>query len=762
MRLLRTLICATFLSILAVALVGGSVGMALVKREAATLPGLQAVQERRPAAVSRILASDGSLLGEFAAENRTPVPLSQIPLLVQSAFISAEDRNFWHHSGVDPFAIARAALTNLRMRGSGRRPIGASTITQQVVKNLITGDERSLRRKVREALLAMRMEKQLGKQSILEAYLNEIYLGQGAYGVAAASQAYYSKPLASLDLAEVALLAGMPKGPTGFDPVRRADAARARRAYVLQRMQDDGVITAAQAAQALSEPLPHPAARSLGGTADSYFGEEARREVVATLGADALYRGGLTVRTSMDVQLQPLAERTLRDGLSDYDRRHGWRGPVSRLPRGVQLGDARSWQPALLALEPPAGAEDWRMAAVLGFARDGSASVGFEDGTVGSLGFDAVRWARAETARGLGPPPRRVADVLAAGDVVLTSVGADGRLELRQIPEVQGSLIAMDVRTGQVLAVAGGFSHDMGSFDRATQSVRQPGSTFKPFVYLTAFENGYDPTSPVLDSPVAIDPGGGAPVWRPGADGGNGWGLITARRALENSRNQATVRMLYDLGLDAVGKTARDFGLYPSLPSYAAALGALEVSDLKMTAAYAMFANGGHRIVPTFIDEVDGADGKPLAVRAVSPMDESTRIADPVAIAQLTSVLEGVVRHGTAAGPLSKLALPIAGKTGTTNDNVDAWFVGFTPDIAVGVHVGFDRPAPLGAEEFGGRASAPVFGAFVKAALAIHPPSASAFSVPPGAHIAKVDPLSGEPSKSGSEEVIRDVPAHGN
>ena len=757
MRMVRRWISAFVLLAVLLAVPAVSVGIALVRREAAQLPDVAAMASRRPAQTSTLIASDGSVMGQFAEQNRTPVGLDGVPALVQQAFVSAEDRGFWRHDGVDPFAVARALVTNLRNRGSGRRPLGASTITQQLVKNVMTGDERSLRRKVREALLAVRLEREVGKRRVLEIYLNEIYLGQGAYGVAAASEVYFGKDLYALTLAEAAFLAVLPKGPSNYDPVRRPDAALARRAYVLGRMAEDGAVTRAQADAAQAEPLPRPAGKALGGPAEGYFAEEARREIVASLGASALYRGGLTVRTSMHPGMQALAEKSLRDGLVEYDRRHGWRGALGSIPP-ASLADPAAWKRALISVDPPPGAGDWRLAAVLGFDRSGSASLGMEDGSAASLGAEGVRWARRAGARGLGTVPRSPRDVLRSGDVVLVSESAPGRLELRQMPEVEGALVAMEVRTGRVLALAGGFSHERSSYDRAVQSVRQPGSTFKPFVYLTAFENGYDPTSPLLDSPIAIDPGGGAPRWRPGADGGAGWGLISARRALENSRNLASVRLLYDLGLEAVGNTARRFGIYDRTLSFSAALGSLEVNDLRLTAAYAMLANGGHRITPTLIDAVDGPGGAPVARRAETPMDESTRIADPVAVAQLVSVLEGVVRRGTGAASLAKIPLAIAGKTGTTNDNVDAWFVGFTPDIAVGVHVGFDDPEPLGGEEFGGRAAAPVFGAFVRGAALLRPPSAPSFPVPPGARAVKVDPATGEPSRSGTDEILRAAP----
>lgn len=760
-RLARTLLSATFLISAAVALPAAGIGIALVKREAAHLPDVGALRDHRPATTSRLLSSDGAVIGRFAEQNRTPVALASVPPVVVQAFVSAEDRAFWRHDGVDPVAVARAALTNFRLRGTGRRPIGASTITQQVVKNLLVGDEASFRRKVREALMARRLEREIGKERVLEIYLNEIYLGEGTYGIAAAAEAYFGRPLAEIGLADAAFLAALPKGPSNYDPVRRPDAARARRAYVLGRMVEDGAITQGQADEAHAAPLPIPSGRGLGGVGEGYFAEEARREIVARLGSASLYRGGLTVHTSMDAELQALADRTLRGGLAAFDRRHGYRGPVSALPAGTRLADPASWRPALAAVEPPSGAEDWKLAAVLGFGREG-AVVGLSDGATAWLTLDGLRWARRAGARGLGAAPRRAEDAVRPGEVLLveevTLPSGSRRLELRQIPEIEGSLVAVEIRTGRVVAVAGGFSHERSAFNRATQARRQPGSTFKPFIYLTAFENGYDPTSPVIDAPIAIEVGSGAPRWRP--DGGAGAGLMTARRALETSRNLAAVRLLYDLGLEQVSGTARRFGLYDALPNYAAALGALETTNLRLTSAYAAIANGGRRVTPSLIDLVDGPDGQPIAARAAPPTDGSNQVADPVAAAQIVSVLEGVVSRGTAASSLARIDQPLSGKTGTTNDNHDAWFVGFSPDLAVGVHLGYDRPRSMGGDETGGHVAAPVFGEFMRAALALRPPSARTFVVPPGARVVRVDPTSGESVRTGGTvEILRDPSA---
>lgn len=754
MSFARLLLSAAFLAAVAAAVLAAALLLALVRREQADLPPLSPATDYRPAVASRLLASDGSVIGRFAEQDRTVVPLADVPPRVVQAFVSAEDQNFWKHQGVDPVAVARAAVTNLRHRGEGKRAIGASTITQQVVKNLVLGDEMSVRRKVREALLAVRLEREVGKRRVMEVYLNEIYLGRGAYGVAAAAAAYFGKPLGALSLADAAFLAALPKAPANYDPERRPEAARARRAYVLERMVEDGAASPAEAAAAAAEPLPVPQRVSAGGAADGYFSEEVRRRLVATLGQDAVYRGGILVRTSMDPRLQHAAETALRNGLEAYDRRHGWRGPIGRLPEGTGLAGA-AWARALAGVDLPDGSGDWRAAAVLAAERD--ATLGFADGSSAKLTAAGLKWARKRLAAdALGPVPSRADQVLRPGDVVLVGAGADGALELRQIPEVEGALVAVEAATGRMLAVAGGFSYERSKFNRATQGQRQPGSAFKPFVYLAALEGGMDPTSPVLDVPIAIDAGAGAPRWRPSNYGGDAGGLITVRQALEKSRNMATVRLLYDIGLEDVGKVSAKFGLYREIPNYAAALGAVELSPIRLTTAYAMLANGGWRVEPSVVDEILSADGGVVYRRPEASRAEADRVASPVAVAQMISMLEGVVRRGTAAAALREVDLPIAGKTGTTNEARDAWFVGFTPDIAVGVHVGFDTPRELGDKETGGRAAAPIFGEFVKAAAGARPPSARSFALPEGVRARRVDAVTGEESRSGVEEIVKD------
>lgn len=750
-RLTRTLACAFVVLVALSGFMMFSLGVALAKRESAALPSVAGLAVHVGAATSVMFDGAGREVGRFAEQNRMPVRLADVPPLMVRAFLSAEDRNYYRHRGVDPGAVVRALTVNLRNQGSGRRPVGASTITQQVAKNMLVGDDITLRRKFREMLIALRMDRELGKDRVLEIYLNEIYLGEGSYGVAAASEAWFGRPAAALNLAETAFIAGLPKAPSAYDPRRRPEAARARRAYVLGRMADDGVITAEQAREASLAPLPVPRGLRHGNAASGWFPEEARREVVARLGTTALYRGGLRVTTSLDPAVQEIAERVLRDGLIAFDRRHGWRGPLGNIPNARAAVPA-TWVSALAQMDIPEGSGEWLAGVMLGMETvgrgvSGSAVIGFSDGSWSLLPPEGVRWAARAGPRGIGSAPRTAADVLRLGDVVLVSRTANGRLELRQIPEVQGSLIAMESATGRVLAVAGGFEAGTARFNRAVQGRRQPGSAFKTIIYMTAFELGYDPTSPVLDAPIALDSGPGQ-RWRP--DGGNAMGLMTTRRALELSRNLAAVRLLNEVGLESVSALATQLGVYDRpLANMASGLGAVETTNMRLTAAYAMMANGGQRVHPGFVDAVRDVEGATVWARP----GPGEQILDPLASARMISVLEGVVRRGTAASYLARNPLAMAGKTGTTNDNHDAWFVGMVPGMAVGVHIGYDRPRDMGPRETGGAAASPVFGEFARETAAIRP-RAAAFPIPPGVRVLRVDPTTGEESRTGQPELF--------
>lgn len=736
------------------------------------LPDYSQLADYKPAVVTLVHAGDGRLMAEFATEKRLFVPINAVPARVIDAFLSAEDKNFYHHEGLDIMGIVRAMFTNIQNIGSGRRPVGASTITQQVAKNFLLTNEVSIERKIKEAILAFRLERAYTKEQILELYLNEIYLGGGSYGVAAAALNYFNKSLDELSIPEAAYLAALPKAPSNYHPIRRYDAAMARRNWVIERMADDGYITKSEAEIAMAKPLITYRRNDTESVNAPYFAEEVRRILIDKYGEDSLYRGGLSVRATIEPRLQTLARKALRDGLIDYDRRRGgWRGPVAHVE---SLDD---WPEKIKAVPAPPGAEDWEKAAVLSVGAD-QAGIGFADGTSGVIRFSDIKWARKKIkGQGLGPTPEKATDVLSKGDIVMVEDTGekhekDEAYHLRQVPIIQGALIAMDPYTGRVLAMQGGFSYEISEFNRVTQAQRQPGSAFKPFVYLTALEKGFTPATLVMDTPVVFEQGPGLPKWRPQNYSEDYLGPTPLRVGLEKSRNLMTVRLANYVGMDTVVKRVREFGLMDNLPPHLSmSLGAGETTLLRMATAYASFVNGGKKVIPTFIDRIQDRSGKTIfnhdtrhcdgcgpMVRweetgAVVPDVPDTReqIIDPRYAYQIVSILEGVVQRGTAV-KVKALNRPVAGKTGTTNDSKDAWFMGFTPDLLVGVYMGFDNPHTLGAKETGSSVAAPVFLEFMQKALKDKPPSP--FRVPPGIRMVQIDATDGTRAQPGDEKVI--------
>ncbi len=714
------------------------------------LPDYRQLADYEPPTVTRVHAGDGRLLAEYAREKRVFVPIAAIPERVKQAFVASEDKNFYHHFGLDPVGILRAVIENASRLREDRRPVGASTITQQVAKNFLLTNEVSLERKIREAILALRIERTFTKDRILELYLNEIYLGRRSYGVAAAALNYFDKSLDELTLSETAFLAGLPKAPSRYDPEKDPEAAVARRNYVIRRMLEDGYIDEAEATAALAEPL---VVRSRAGTefaSAPFFTEEVRRQLVARFGEEGFYEGGLSVRTTVQPRLQAIADRALRDGLSAYDRRHGWRGPLAHLEEAAMA----AWPEALAAFDPGFELDSWRRAVVLDLGRD-AAEIGFEDGSTGRLPLEAMRWARRVGDDGVGPEPRRPADVLTRGDVIVVEPAQEpGSFALRQRPEVEGALVAMDPHTGRVLAMSGGFSFRQSQYNRATQARRQPGSAFKPFVYLAALEHGYTPSTIVLDAPIVVDQGPGLPKWKPENYSDRFYGPSTLRLGLEKSRNLMTVRVALDIGMEPVVDVARRFGIGEGLQPYpSAALGSQEVTLLELTTAYAMLVNGGRKIAPVLVERIQDRYGRTVLAADPRPCegcrtetygggpppelpDLREQIVDPRRAYQIVHMLEGVIERGTGRDA-SELGRPLAGKTGTTNDSRDAWFVGFSPDLVVGVFVGFDQPASLGPRETGASVALPVWKEFMAGALEGQPPTP--FRVPPGIMLVRVD-----------------------
>lgn len=743
----------TFMALFSLGMIAAIGGVAVViyaiSYYGRDLPDYTALKDYDPAVVTRLYAGDGRLLSEYAEEHRVFVPIEVIPDIVKQAFISAEDQNFYHHEGVDPEAILKAAIGNL---ARGGRPRGASTITQQVAKNFFLTNEVSYERKIREAILAFRMERAMSKDRLLELYLNEIYLGERSYGVAAAALNYFNKPLERLTIDEAAFLAVLPKAPNNYHPVRKHDAALARRNWVIDRMAEDGHLTRSQADLAKLAPLTMAPNQSVTDIQAAYFAEEVRRELAQRFGSKSLYGGGLVVRTTVDPRLQEIAARTLRAGLMAYDKRRGWRGPVAHFDN---LDD---WAGRLAKIAPQEGMlPDWKLAVVLD-AKDGL-SLGFADGGKGKVTAASITWT--------GPNTR-----VKKGDVVMVEATADkDTYTLHQVPAVNGALVAMDPHTGRVLAMQGGWKYEGSEFNRAVQAKRQPGSAFKPFVYLAALEHEFTPATLILDAPFVIDQGPGLPQWRPTNYSGEYYGPTTLRVGLEKSRNLMTVRMADHLGIQTVIDVAKRFGVVDDMPpmlSYS--LGAGETTALRMTTAYAQFVNGGKKVTPTLIDRIQDRRGKTIFKHDTRPCegcggliewtegqrppavpDTREQIADPRHAYQMVSILEGVVQRGTGMR-IKDLNRPLAGKTGTTNDSKDAWFVGFSPDLVVGVYVGFDNPRTLGKRETGASLGVPIFRDFMQQALADTP--AIPFRIPPGIRQVRINAETGTRARAGDKNTI--------
>ena len=761
------------LSALGILAAAGIVAVFLLLRHYSEgLPDYRALADYKPKVVTRVHAGDGELLAEFSTEKRIFVPIGSIPTQVKEAFIAAEDKNFYQHKGVDPEGIMRAAITDLKNLHSEKRPVGASTITQQVARNFLLTNEVSIARKIKEMILAYRIEQVLSKDQILELYLNEIYLGLNSYGVAAAALDYFNKPLDELTVAEMSFLAAIPKNPNKYFREKNRDAALERRNYVINRMLDDKYITPAQAAEATAAPLGfHPPGDSEKVPA-GHFTEEVRRELLAAYGKDGLYGGGLSVRTTLDPKLQAIAVQSLRDGLVSYDQRHGWRGPVTHLP------NMNSWAEQLSKVPAPDGAETWRLAVVIEADAD-TAKIGFADGKTAELAMADMRW----TGKAKANAVVQVADVVLVQWVEAVAKPEDKKAAdkkkdedrkptpaafhyvLRQMPEVNGALVAIDPHTGRVLALVGGMSYESSEFDRATQAMRQPGSSFKPFVYLAALDSGFTPSTIVLDAPVEIDQGPGLPLWKPVNFDHEFLGPLPLRVALEKSLDTATVRVGQAIGMPKIVDYAKKFGISDNLPPFiSSVIGAGETTLMRMVTAYAEIDNGGKKIVPTLIDRIQDREGKTLfrhdnrtcpscagidwKQQAVPEIpDDRPQIQDPRTAYQMVEMREGVVQRGTARS-LAALGHPLAGKTGTTNDAKDLWFLGFSPDLVVGVFVGYDDPKSLGKREQGATVAVPVFKEFMSIALADKPPIP--FRIPPGLRLVRVDAASGEPASSGS------------
>ena len=808
-----------------------------IVRATKDLPSIEVLAQYKPPEMSRVHAGDGKLISEFRTEARVFVPIESVPKQLQHAFVAAEDQRFYSHDGFDEKGFARAMVANIGHVMRKERLEGGSTLTQQVAKNFLVGNERNIDRKIREVFIARRIEKAMDKDHILELYLNDIYFGRGAYGVAAASLNYFNKPMKDLTLAEIAYLAVLPKAPSNYqigDPVKKTRALN-RRNYVLGRMVEDGYADA-DAAEAARQSDIVVSERFEGDEylAAEYFVEEARKQIYKLYGQEELYSGGLSIRTTLDTRLQLAGRKALRRGLEQYDRRHGYRGPLATWE------NFDNWKKRLAEFEGPKDVGDWRVALVLD-AKGEEARLAFADelaipaeeelaegekrpepDTNGTLNVADIQWAVKALAKGaVGKKPKAVTEVVNKGDIILVQrklrpkkskspqkSKSDARItayNLRQVPEVNGGLIAMDPHTGRVLALVGGYSFEQSQFNRATQAKRQPGSAFKPFVYAAALDNGFTPASQVLDAPFVIERQdiecekneegtlelrgvdedgqtmereGGEPFaeedecerfYKPSNyNTGKFYGLSTLRLGLEKSRNAMTVRLANDIGMTPVNDYARAFGIYDETkPELAWALGAGETTLIRLASAYSALVNGGKAVTPSILDRVQNGQGKTIFVNGDKTceacqqddyygdpppemLDERPAVIDPVTAYQVTFMLKGVVDNGTG-WRVRALQRPMAGKTGTTNDSRDTWFMGFSPDLVAGVYVGMDNPAQMGGET-GSSASAPIFVDFMAEALKNQPKLP--FRIPEGVTLAPVNRNTGEPSYIGAPDFI--------
>jgi penicillin-binding protein 1A len=773
LRFLGWLFTAAFMIFLGLA----GAGLYIVWDVSRDLPDYKQLASYEPAVMTRIHAADGSLLAEYADERRMFVPIGAVPQRLIQAYISAEDKTFYEHGGLDWRGIAAAGLRYVQVKMTGKGQIvGASTITQQVAKNFLLSNEQTLERKLKEAIIVQRIESAFSKDQILELYLNEIFLGMNSYGIAAASLNYFGKPLDKLSLAEMAYLAAVPKGPNNYHPFRHRERAIERRNWVVGQMLENGYITQAEHDAAVAAPLevvPRTSGAQL--FAAESFAEEVRRELANMYGKDTLGKGGLSVRTTLDPKLQVFARQALARGLIGFDRRRGYRGPMAT------IDVTTDWGIALAKRKVPADIAPWRLGVVLE-STEQLAKVGLQprtlpDGKVESkreqvtVPASLLGWARKFVdGTKLGPAVEKASDVLNVGDVVYVAPGADGvSWHLMQMPEVEGALVAMDPHNGRVLALVGGFSYGQSQFNRAVQALRQPGSSFKPIVYAAALDNGYTPASVVLDAPVEYKLPNGQ-LWKPKNYQNKFFGPSTLRRGIEQSRNAMTVRLADDLGMTKIADLAQRLGIYDKLPlQLSMALGAGETTLLKMTTAYSMFDNGGKKVEATLIDRVQDRYGRTVfradkrdcsqcnqekyVPGSTEPdlVDVREQVMSPYTAYQITSMMEGVVQRGTGKKALA-VGKPVAGKTGTSNEEKDAWFIGYTPDLAVGVYVGYDNPKPMGKKRTGGELATPIVAEFMRLALQGQP--ATPFRVPRAIELMPINANAGTQAVFGEEGVI--------
>tara|TARA_B100001996_G_scaffold328969_1_gene276431 strand:+ start:851 stop:3145 length:2295 start_codon:yes stop_codon:yes gene_type:complete len=704
------------------------------------LPDYKVLSEYKPPVSSRVYSADGDLIAEYAIQKRLFISFDSIPGTVINSFLSAEDKNFFKHPGVDARGITRAIIKNVRNYMQSKRLEGASTITQQVAKNFLLSNEVSLKRKIKEAILAFRIERAYSKERIMELYLNQIYLGQGAYGVAAASLEYFDKAVKDLNYEEAALLAALPKAPSKYDPFKSKKLAKNRRNLVLKNILENNYISQEEYKKLIKKDIKLKKRKIKLFKEANFYSEEVRRIISEQYGYEQLYKEGLYIKTALKADHQLNALKALREGLESYDKRHGWRGPI------LNIKDKKNWFESVKqhSLEKNLG---WKLAKVVNVEML-QANIEIENKKNEKIYFKDSSWTRKKNFR----------EILSSGDIIYVQKNDKKKWILKQRPIVNGAIVVMDPFTGRVLSLVGGFSYELSEFNRATQAKRQPGSAFKPFVYAAALENGYSPSTLVLDAPFVIDQGEGKKNWKPQNYGKEFYGPSTLRKGIEKSRNLMTVRIAQDLGLKKISNISKNFNIYKDVPEVLSiSLGSAETTLLNLTNAYCSFVNGGKQVKPILIDRIQDRRGNTIfksdqrkchgcenfsfsSDEIPKIKDEYPQIISEQTAYQITSMLEGAVKRGTGR-KLKNLNIPLAGKTGTTNKNMDTWFVGYTSKLVIGVFVGFDEPKSLGRYETGAKTSLPIFKSFIK--KSIKKEDAMPFKVPKGISFVMVDPNKG-------------------
>ena len=676
------------------------------------LPDYKYLKNYKPPVSSKLYSGDGVLVSDFSSEKRIFVPYSAVSQTVINAFLSAEDKNFFDHPGVDAKGVIRAIKNNIFNLIYSNRLEGASTITQQVAKNFLLTNEVSIDRKIKEAILAFRIERVLTKKRILELYLNQIYLGEGSYGIASASLRYFNKPISELDYGEAALLAALPKAPSKYNPYKNIKLAKFRRNLVLNNLLENGFIDKDQHLDLINSQIKLKKRKRIYLEDSRYYVEDVRKDVIDRYGYDKVYKQGFNIKTPLDLELQKIATQSLRKGLQDFDKRKGWRGPLSNKKKH------NNWKKDLkkLNLEDSLG---WELGIVNRIDKFETV-IETQNGNNGIINFNDIDWTRKEFNK-----------LFKTGDIIYVKKISDGLYSLKQLPKANGAIVVMDPYTGRVLALSGGFSFKKSEFNRASQAKRQPGSAFKPFIYALALENNFLPTTLVLDAPIVLDQGNDLKMWKPENYGKKFYGPSTLRTGIEKSRNLMTVRIAQELGIDKIVNFSKKLNIYENPDELmSVSLGSAETTLIKITSAYCSFLNGGKLVNPILIDRIQDSEGKTIFNNEKrycencdlisydginNPIIKSKyeQIFSQQTAYQITSMLKGVIERGTGKG-LKDLKLELAGKTGTTNKNTDTWFIGYTSNLVVGVYIGYDTPKSLGKFETGSKTAMPVFKEFIK------------------------------------------------